>query len=135
MLSGRLALHDLDEVERLASRAVDNVLRFRNISLSYHRREALLAYVIGEVWRASLEYDSARYRRFAILACTVAKRRAIDWRDRHSGKLVEIDMNPELPPIDEGDLGRFYTFARGEEVSADHEAVLDAPGAFEPVED
>ena len=56
-------------------------------------------------------------------------------RDRHTGKLVEIDMNPELPPIDEGDLGRFYTFTRGEEVSADHEAVLDAPGAFEPVDD
>ena len=55
-------------------------------------------------------------------------------RDRHSGKLVEIDMNPELPPIDEGDLGRCYAFSR-EEVAADHEAVLDAPGAFEPVED
>jgi hypothetical protein len=33
------------------------------------------------------------------------------------------------------DLGRSYTFTRGEEVSADHEAVLDAPGAFEPVDD
>jgi hypothetical protein len=56
-------------------------------------------------------------------------------RDRHSGKLVEIDMNPELPPIDEGDLGRSYVFTKGEEVAADHDAVLDAPGAFEPVDD
>jgi hypothetical protein len=52
-------------------------------------------------------------------------------RDRHSGKLMEIDMNP----IDEGDLGRSYVFTKGEEVAADHEAVLDAPGTFEPVED
>ena len=56
-------------------------------------------------------------------------------RDRHSGKLMEIDMNPERHPIDEGDLGRSYVFTKGEEVAADHEAVLDAPGTFEPVED
>ena len=53
----------------------------------------------------------------------------------HTGKLAEVELDPEKPPIDEGDPGRFYTFTRGEEVSADHEAVLDAPGAFEPVED
>ena len=53
----------------------------------------------------------------------------------HTGKLAEVELNPEKPPFDEGDPGRFYTFTRGEEVSADHEAVLDAPGAFEPVED
>jgi hypothetical protein len=62
----------------------------------------------------------------------VWQKRIVRGRD---GKLAEIDMNPELPPLDEGDLGRSYTFKRGEEVSADHEAVLDAPGAFEPVED
>ena len=77
----------------------------------------------------------------AIHACVVTVgARPVEWqkrivRDRHSGKLVEIDMNPELPPLDEGDLGQSYAFARGEEVGADHEAVLDAPGAFEPVDD
>ena len=44
-------------------------------------------------------------------------------------------MNPEVPPSTEGDLGRSYVFTKGEEVAADHEAVLDAPGTFEPVED
>jgi hypothetical protein len=37
--------------------------------------------------------------------------RPIEWqkrivRDRHTGKLAEIDIH-ELPPVDEGDLGRF----------------------------
>jgi hypothetical protein len=65
--------------------------------------------------------------------------RPIEWqkrivRDRHTGKLAEIDIH-ELPPVDEGDLGRFYVFKRGEQVPADHEAVLDAPGCFRPVDD
>jgi hypothetical protein len=65
--------------------------------------------------------------------------RPVEWqkrivRNRHTGKLVEIDIH-ELPPVDEGDLGRFYVFAKGEEVAADHEAVLDCPSGFEPVDD
>jgi hypothetical protein len=65
--------------------------------------------------------------------------RPIEWqkrivRDRHTGKLAEIDVH-ELPPVDEGDLGRSYVFTRGEQVPADHEAVLDAPGCFRPADD
>jgi hypothetical protein len=37
--------------------------------------------------------------------------------------------------LDEGDLGRSYVFKRGEQVWDDHEAVLDAPGCFVPVDD
>ena len=47
-------------------------------------------------------------------------------RDRHSGKLMEIDMNPKLPH--RRGRGRSYVFTKGEEVAAHHEAVLDAPG-------
>jgi hypothetical protein len=50
-------------------------------------------------------------------------------RDRHTGKLAEIDIH-ELPPVREAEPGRSYAFRRGEEVPADHEAVLDAPGHF-----
>ena len=55
-------------------------------------------------------------------------------RDRHSGKLAEVALT-EYPPIDPGSEGRFYTFKRGEEVEADHEAVLESPGSFVPVEE
>jgi hypothetical protein len=54
-------------------------------------------------------------------------------RDRHTGKLVEVALT-EFEPIDPGSEGRFYVFKQGEEVSAEHEAVLTSPGSFSPVE-
>ena len=57
-------------------------------------------------------------------------------RARSAQRQADGDRHePRGPPIDEGDLGRSYFPAKGEEVAADHEAVLDAPGAFAPVED
>jgi hypothetical protein len=53
-------------------------------------------------------------------------------RNRHTGKLVEIDMH-ELPPVDEGAEGIGYAFKRGEKVWADHPAVEAAPGCFIPI--
>ncbi len=47
-------------------------------------------------------------------------------RDRHTGKLAEIDIH-ELPPVDEGDLGRSYVRMRG---ACRPRGVLDAPGYF-----
>jgi hypothetical protein len=55
-------------------------------------------------------------------------------RDRHSGKLAEIDIH-ELPPVDPGSEGVSYAFAKHEQVHADHPAVLDAPGCFVPVDE
>lgn len=55
-------------------------------------------------------------------------------RDRHTKQLVEVQLH-EAPPLDEGDPGRSYAFAQWQKVSADHEAVLDAPGAFNPVDE
>ena len=51
-------------------------------------------------------------------------------RDRHNGKLVEVDLNPEAPPLDEGDEGTAYVFKKREKVLADHPAVLTSPGSF-----
>jgi hypothetical protein len=73
----------------------------------------------------------------AIIVCVGARpieyqRRIV--RDRHTGKLAEIDVH-ELPPVDEGDLGRDYAFAKGDEVWSDHEAVIDCPSGFIPVDD
>jgi hypothetical protein len=57
-------------------------------------------------------------------------------RDRHSGMLAEVSLAPsEAPPLDEGDEGRSYVFKRGELVWDDHEAVLEAPGCFVPLDD
>jgi hypothetical protein len=55
-------------------------------------------------------------------------------RDRHTGKLVEIDIH-EVPPVDEGDEGIPYVFKAGEKVRRDHPAVEACPGAFREIED
>jgi hypothetical protein len=54
-------------------------------------------------------------------------------RDRHTGKLNEIDHH-EAGPIDPGDEGIGYAFKKDEETWSDHPAVVDAPGAFVPVD-
>jgi hypothetical protein len=61
-------------------------------------------------------------------------------RDRHSGRLVEIDdtdpcepdPNTGIPPniLDPGDEGRTYVFRKGEAVLSDHEACITSPGSF-----
>ena len=47
----------------------------------------------------------------------------------------EIDINPEQPPVDEGDDGIPYTFKAGEKVRRDHPAVKQSPHAFVELED
>jgi hypothetical protein len=54
-------------------------------------------------------------------------------RNRHTNRLEEVPLNPELPPIDPGDEGTAYVFRRDEEVYDDHPAVAHAPHLFVPV--
>jgi hypothetical protein len=53
-------------------------------------------------------------------------------RNRHTGQLAEVPLNPERPPLDPGDEGRWYVFKKGERVLSDHEAVIESPGSFVP---
>jgi hypothetical protein len=53
-------------------------------------------------------------------------------RDRHTGQLQEVALNPERPPLDEGDEGQTFVFRRGERVLSDHPACLESPGSFTP---
>jgi hypothetical protein len=55
-------------------------------------------------------------------------------RDRHSGKLAEIDIH-ELPPVDPGSEGTSYVYKKGEEEWSDAPAVLDSPSSFVPVDE
>jgi hypothetical protein len=55
-------------------------------------------------------------------------------RNNRTGRLDEIDIH-ELEPVDPGDEGIAYVFARHEEVWSDHPAVLDAPGCFVAIDE
>lgn len=79
------------------------------------------------------EYVMAREAVCVIVGARAPVYRTAVVRDRHSGRLVEVDLNPEAPPLDPGDEGRAYVFKRSEKVISDHEAVLTSPGSFVPV--
>jgi hypothetical protein len=53
-------------------------------------------------------------------------------RHRITGQLHEVPLNPERPPLDPGDEGRWYVFKKGERVLSDHEACIESPGSFVP---
>jgi hypothetical protein len=55
-------------------------------------------------------------------------------RDRHTGKLAEIDLH-EYPPIDEGSEGVARAFAKGERVPSDDPVVAAKPSYFMPAEE
>jgi hypothetical protein len=55
-------------------------------------------------------------------------------RNNRTGKLDEVVLH-EAEPIDPGSEGIGYVFTRGEEVEASHPAVVDAPGAFVPIDE
>lgn len=56
-------------------------------------------------------------------------------RNRRTNEIVEVELNPEAPPLDEGDLGVPYTFNVGEKVFAEHPAVKQSPHAFADLEE
>jgi hypothetical protein len=76
LLNGRLELHG---VEPFVDRIVSVTLKRRNIVLSEHRREDLLAYAVAELWVASGKFDPARYSSFQQFADSVVRRRVIDF--------------------------------------------------------
>jgi hypothetical protein len=82
LLGGTLELHGVD-VEHVASKELRRTLHKLGGFLDEHEREDALAYVISEVWRASLDFDPARGS-FDARANFVASRRLADWfRKRH----------------------------------------------------
>jgi hypothetical protein len=61
--------------------------------------------------------------------------RAPEWRkivvrDRKTGRLAEVSLQGEEDPVDPGDEGTTYAFAKGEKVLSHHPAVVARPGYF-----
>jgi DNA-directed RNA polymerase specialized sigma24 family protein len=82
LLGGTLELHGVD-IEHVARKELQRALRKLGAYLAEHEREDALAFVVSEVWRASLDFDPARGS-FGARASFVASRRLADWiRKRH----------------------------------------------------
>ena len=83
VLNETLALHDVQDVERFANRIAHDAL---GASLRAHERDDLIAYLVAELWRASLSYDSARASSFSTHAYQLGRRRVIDWLRQERGR-------------------------------------------------
>ena len=128
LLNGRLQLHDLRDTEALAWSAI----RAHRLHLNPGERESLAAYLIAEVWRASLRYDPSRGS-FATLAGTIAHRRVVDWLrlefGRSSWQFHDHSYERERPVVvsldtDEGRLAA--TLAKREsDREADRDPLFD----------
>jgi hypothetical protein len=56
LLSGKLALHDCEDVEALAQSVISRAA----LDLRPHQHEDLLAFLLGECWRLSLKYEQGK---------------------------------------------------------------------------
>ena len=86
MLSRALALHDVDDIERLVARALADQLRSMGARLSGHDHEDALAYLIGVTWEASLRYDPERCSSFSRFSYQLCRRRTIDFIRAKNGR-------------------------------------------------
>jgi DNA-directed RNA polymerase specialized sigma24 family protein len=106
MPAAKLALHDVDDAFALCSRVVS----LSGLSLRWHEREDLVAYLVSECWALSLRYEPGGIR-FSTWATGTLRRRVVDWQRQRNGRTrwqfagrVYERERPDLVPLDDGGL-------------------------------
>ena len=79
LLHGRLALHDVYDVEHLCGRVLDDQLRAFGVRLRSHDQEDALAFLVSEAWRLSFRYDPSVGQRFSTYARRQLRLRFVDF--------------------------------------------------------
>lgn len=85
LLPRPLALHDVDDAERLCG----SVIARSGLTLDYHDREDLLAYLLALTWELSERWEqpaTARGWGFRAWATTTLRLRVIDWERQRFGR-------------------------------------------------
>src|SRR6266496_4464581 len=102
MLHGKLALHDVRDVEALAAFVIGR----SGLELSQQDNEELLTYLIELTWELSLRYDNNGIS-FSTWATATLKRRVIDWQRRDGGRtrwqFADRTYERELPRFVQAD--------------------------------
>jgi hypothetical protein len=86
VLSGKLALHDVDDVEALAARALGDQLRSMGAHLSGHEHEDAITFLVEVVWETSLRFDPERCSSFSKFSYQLCRRRTIDFIRAKNGR-------------------------------------------------
>lgn len=79
-----LPLHDVRDAEAFASAVIDR----SNLSLRWHEREDLLAYLLATAWELSLAFDPGRGASFSAFAGAALRRHVVDWQRKRFGRTV-----------------------------------------------
>jgi len=90
----RLELHDVSDVFAFASAIAER----SGLSLGWHDREDLVAYLVSEAWILSERYERGdeRYRsNFSGFATPLLRLRCTDWLRRKSGRTIWRFRNPD----------------------------------------
>jgi hypothetical protein len=90
----RLELHDIDDTEAFVGAIVSR----SGLDLSYHDREDLQQFLLGECWRLSLVYrrgDPHYGPRFALYASGILRLRVVDWNRKRLGRTRWQRRNPD----------------------------------------
>lgn len=77
LLTSKLKLHDVDDVERFCASHLQTQPQWRQ--LEEHRKDDALAYLISETWRISTRYDPARNTSFSKHAYAYQPKFFIQW--------------------------------------------------------
>ena len=78
-----LRLHDVDDAERFTRAIVTR----SGLTLSFHDREDLGAYLVETCWELSLRYQAGGPS-FSTYAGTILRRRAVDWVRQRDGRTI-----------------------------------------------
>jgi hypothetical protein len=94
LLSSPVQLHDVKDVEKFASRALDRRLQTMGARLDEHRYEDALTYLIGVAFELSLHYNPELNTSFSKYLHNTLPNRVIDWYRRTFG-----DTRAPKPPL------------------------------------
>ena len=107
MLSSRFALGDLEDVEAVCTRIVQQSLDGTAGHLRHAQFEDAVTYLIEEAWMLYRRYDPARAK-FATYAYPLLRNRMIDWWRAQLGS-TRVKARPvvvSLSELDDGELER-----------------------------
>jgi hypothetical protein len=105
-------LYDVDDVEKLARRALADSLRTRGAHLRPDELDDAVAFLVAEAWELSRIFDPDRGSSFSTFLYRRLRLRYVDWLRsqgrtvwKFSGRTYER-QKPELVPLDDGDADR-----------------------------
>ena len=81
MLTGKLTLHDVRDVEAFTGSIVEQ----SRLELDYHAREDLAAYLVATCWELSVGFEPGGIS-FSTYASKTLRRRVFDWVRRDRGR-------------------------------------------------